>query len=230
MTDLSTWKYYYNLEGTENVRANLVYTPLVSPDQKTFCMDFTRDTNYHWKVPENVLWTEDELQQRFINELNFQEQASKIMPTLEIKDVDYETRKIFIEWHGDDFLMQRIKDPNILPNWQDQWLDRLTTMWDNNIAKISIHPNSWTVRGTEFVPFNWFFCYPLNGTPITIRSFMIQVSAQRQEKMEAALRKLGFNLDTYYSIKDIQKVALNSFRANYPAELIDRALDVLQKY
>lgn len=230
MTDLTAWKYYYNLEGTEYVRANLVYTPLVSPDQTTFCMDFNRDPKYHWKLDENALWSEEDLQQRFINELNFQEQASKIMPTLAVKDVDYETRKIFIEWVGDDFLMQQISNPNILPDWQEQWMDRLETMWANNIAKISIHPNSWTVRGTELVPFNWFFCYPLNGDSITIRSFMIQVSAQRQEKMEVALNKLGFDLDTPYTIKQIQTVALNSFRANYPAKLIDRALNVLQQY
>ena len=136
MTDLTNWKFYYNLEGEEKVRANLVYTPLVSPDGNTFCMEFVRDISYHWKVTENVRWTEDLLQQRFINELNFQEQASKVMPVLAIKDVDYDARKIFIEWHGDDFLMQRLQNPDILPDWQEQWLDRMSTMWDNNIAKI----------------------------------------------------------------------------------------------
>jgi len=184
MTDISNWNYYYNWEVDQNVRANLVYTALVSPDNKTFCMDFNRQLGYH----------------------------------------------CFPEWTGNDFLMQRMENNNILPNWQDQWLTLLTAMWDNNIAKISIHPNSWTVKDGQFIPLNWFFCYPLDGEKIKINSIMMQISAQRKDKLASALAGLGFDLNTPYTIKEIQTVALNSFRANYPAELIDKALNVLQKY
>ena len=230
MTDISNWKYYYNLEGQESVRANLVYTPLVSPDGKTFCMDFNRQHGYHWKTTENVHWTEELLQQRFNTELKFHSLAHNCMKVLQTQDIDTDNRRIFLEWTGDDFLMQRQYNANVLPDWEEQWLDRLTTMWDNNIAKISIHPNSWTVKDEQLIPFNWFFCYPLDSKDITISSFMIQISAQRQEKLADALHKLGYNLTTPYTAKEIQKIALHSFRANYPTDLIDRALDVLQKY
>lgn len=230
MTDISNWNYYYNWEVNQNVRANLVYTALVSPDKKTFCMDFNRQLGYHCFPEENALWTEDLLTQRFESELKFHTLASNHLPTLKIEDVDTVNRRIFLEWTGDDFLMQRMGNENILPDWQDQWIENLTTMWDNNIAKISIHPNSWTVKDGQLVPLNWFFCYPLDGEKIKIRSIMIQISTQRKDKLASALAQLGFDLDTPYTIKEIQTVALNSFRANYPAELIDRALNVLQKY
>lgn len=230
MTDISDWNYYYNWEVNQYVRANLVYTALVSPDKKTFCMDFNRQVGYHCFADENALWTEELLTHRFENELKFHTLASNYLPTLKIENVDTVNRRIFLEWTGDDFLMQRMENANILPNWEDQWMTLLTTMWDNNIAKISIHPNSWTVKDGRLIPINWFFCYPLDGEPIKISSFMIQVSTQRREKMAIALAKLGFDLDTPYTIKEIQTVALNSFRANYSAELIDRALNVLQQY
>jgi hypothetical protein len=230
MTDISNWNYYYNWEVHQNVRANLVYTALVSPDNKTFCMDFNRQIGYHCFPEENEVWTKELLTQRFESELKFHALAGKCLPTLKIQDVDTDNRRIFLEWTGNDFLMQRMANENVLPNWQDQWLTLLTTMWDNNIAKISIHPNSWTVNEGQLVPLNWFFCYPLDGEKIKISSILMQISAQRKDKLAGALATLGFDLDTSYTIKEIQTVALNSFRANYSAELIDRALNVLQKY
>ena len=208
------WDLYWNLEGTEYVRANLVYTPYISPDKRTLCMSFNRDVKYHKHEHENVLWTNELLQDRFENEIKFHSIASKVMPTLKLQDVIPERREIYFEWHGDDFLMQ---GTDVLPGWQEQWIDRIETMWANDVYKISLHPNSWTAHNGDLIPFNWFFCYHSNHSPITMRSLLIQISAGRQEKLEAN----GVDLDRLLTPKELQLVAFNSFRSNYPKELIE---------
>lgn len=209
------WDLYWNLEGTEQVRANLVYTPYISPDKQTLCMSFNRDVRYHKHEHENALWTEELLTDRFKKEIAFHTVASMFMPTLKLCDVVPERREIYFEWHGDDFLMQ---GTDVLPDWQEQWIDRIETMWANDIYKISLHPNSWTAHNGELIPFNWFFCYHENDAPVTLRSLLIQISSGRQEKLN------GINLDKEYAPKELQQVAFNSFRHNYPKELIDNVI------
>ncbi|CAB4126054.1 hypothetical protein UFOVP181_184 [uncultured Caudovirales phage] len=230
MPDLSKWKYYYNLEGTELVRANLVYTPYVSPDNTTFCMSFNRDPKYHRYPAEETQWTQQDLVTRFEREIKFHERASTIMPTLAIKDIDISNRQIFLEWHGDDFLMQSISKgyDTVLPDWQTQWRDLIRKMWSINISKFSLHPNSWTVKDGVLIPFNWFFCYDTNASPITIRSVLQQISTERLQKIKSVLEQNNLDLDTPYDIKTLQKIAFNSFRSNYPNELIDSIIQELK--
>lgn len=227
MKDLTNWSYYYNREGAELVRANLVYTPRVSPDGKIFCMDFTRDIRYHKNAEENALWNDAELAKRFNTEIEFHNKAKAFLPVLEILDIDYTNRRVFIEWHGDDFHMQGMNAggcEHVLANWQEQWFDIMRKMWRMNIAKISLHPNSFVAKDGVLIPFNWFFCYSADHAPIHLRSLLIQISKPRQEKLASVLASQGLDLDTLYSISKIQSIALNSFRANYPKELIDQAL------
>lgn len=227
--NIQNWKYYYNLEGDEWVRANLVYTPYISPDGKTFCMDFNRSLDYHKYSEENILWNDALLTERFNREIEFHSRAATTIPTLKIIDIDEIDRKIFIEWHGNDFLMQgKLFDGynNVLPQWKDQWLERINQMWDLDILKFSLHPNSWVAKEGTLIPFNWFFSFDLKEKPITIRSLLIQISLGRQEKLSKVLETFNMDLDTEYNIKDLQILCFNSFRENYPAELIDQIISM----
>jgi len=219
--NITDWNLYYNLEDTEYVRANLVYTPYVSPDNTTFCMSFNRDRAYHKNENENILWSEELLTDRFLKEIKFHAQAAATIPTLTIKDIDYLERKIFLEWHGNDFYMQGLQGGGynkVLPNWQEQWIALIEKMRDADIFKISLHPNSWVAHQGTLIPFNWFFCYRENDESVTLRSLLIQISSGRQEKLGT------IDLDQLQSPRQLQQIAFNSFRHNYPKELIDNVL------
>lgn len=221
------WDYYYNLEGDEWVRANLVYTPYVSPDKKTFCMSFNRDVNYHKYDYENVLWTEEHLDERFSKELEFHKRASTVMPTLKITDVDASKRQIFLDWHGDDFYMQGLQSGGydaVLPDWKDQWKTLIHKMWECNITKMSLHPNSWVAKDGVLIPFNWFFCYD-STDKVTIKDVMLQISQGRQEKLLGVLEQFNMDLETPYDVKLLQKIAFYSFKSNYPEELINSIIE-----
>lgn len=226
MTDLSNWRHYYNLEGEERVRANLVYTPYVSPDNKTFCMSFNRDPAYHINEAENAQWTEELLAERFWREIKFHTMASFRVPTLKVLDIDIQKRQIFLKWYGDDFYTQGLKAGgyyNVLPDWQTQWKQSIMEMWDIGITKMSLHPNSWTVEAGVLIPFNWFFSYDCHDS-LAINDVIIQISKGRQEKLITYLESQGLNLETPYSVVTLQNITFNSFRSNYPDELIDDIL------
>ena len=220
------WDFYYNIEGVEAVKANLVYTPYISPDLKTFCMDFSRDPLYHTDLEENAKWSNEDLQERFDRELKFHNRASMVMPVVNIIDVDYFKRRIFLEWPGDDFYMMAQKAGGydlVLPDWKEQWTALIKKMWSINILKFSLHPNSWIIRNNKLIPFNWFYSYDAHEYT-TIRSMLKQISAGRQEKMLPLLNQYGLDLDTTYLVKSLQPIAFNSFRSNYPEDLINNII------
>lgn len=226
MTDITNWTHYYNLEGEELVRANLVYTPYVSPDNRTFCMSFNRDPAYHTDTVENAQWTEEILTERFNREIEFHTKASFRVATLKVLDIDVQKRQIFLKWYGDDFYMQGLKAGgyyNVLPNWQAQWKQAIMEMWDAGITKMSLHPNSWTVQAGVLIPFNWFFSYDCEDE-LAINDVIIQISQGRQEKLITFLESQDMDLQTMYSVRTLQNITFNSFRSNYPDNLIDEIL------
>jgi hypothetical protein len=230
MFDISQWEYYYNLEGEELVRANLVYTPYVNASKTIFCMSFNRDIGYHTDPDENELWTEELLTDRFNRELLFLGRAAVVMPTLNLLSVDYLHRRIFLEWYGDDFLMQGINAggyENVLPDWESQWTMLLHKMWSIGIYKISLHPNSWTVHNGILIPFNWFFCFDAHEQHVTIRSLLLQISAGRQEKLAIVLESNKIDINALMPPESLQKIAFNSFKHNYSPRLIDNILNDL---
>jgi hypothetical protein len=100
-------------------------------------------------------------------------------------------------------------------------------MWSQDIIKFSLHPNSWVAKDGVLIPFNWFFCYDKAEPNITIRNVLKQISYERQEKLGVVLKAAGMDLDTPYNVTTLQQVAFNSFRSNYPADLIDNIINDL---
>lgn len=230
MIDISNWHLYWNLEGDEKVRANLVYSAYVSPDNRYFCQWFSRDERYHPHKNENDQWTDELLEDRFRRELTYHSIAEKHMPVLKIDDIDEKERKVVYEWPGDDFLMQSIKmggRENVCPDWKQQWLSLIESMWRCDITKLSLHPNSWTVIDGVMYPMNWFFSYTTTKESDSFQNLLIQISPNRLEKMHKILDTLDIKLEETYPVKKLQEAAFNSFRSNYDNDLIDGVLEKL---
>lgn len=223
----SDWKYYYNRNNDGLIRANLVYTPYVNPENNILCMSFNRDVNYHFVQHENDAWDEESLTERFYKEINYREKVKYIIPTLELIEVDTINREIYIEWPGDDFYMMGLEKPydEILPDWQEQWIHIIETLKRINISKFSLHPNSFVIKNHKLVPFNWFFCYDRDQRGITIASVLKQISTQRLDKLAPVLDQMGMKINKEYTAQQLENVCFNSFRSNYPKGLIERVMN-----
>lgn len=227
--DISNWNYYYNFNNGDQVRANLVYTPYINPERNILCMSFNRDPNYHILVSENIEWSQLDLKERFDKELNFYLEAKRHeIPVLKIIDVSFINRMIFLEWYGDDFytLAQQTNYDAVLPNWKEQWENIILNLRKANISKFSLHPNSFAIRDQELVPFNWFFCYYRDDSSVRIKDVLKQISSERQDKLIPVLESLGIEIDKNYRASELENVCFHSFSSNYPADLIQKVLNV----
>jgi len=228
MIDTSNWSLYWNTENGQTIRGNLVYSAYVSPSGKHYCQKFQRDIRYHPFDEENAQWTDALLEDRFRKELKYHARAKESMPVLEMVDVDEASRTIVYRWPGDDFLMQGIQAGSyeaVLPNWKEQWIARIKEMRLANIVKLSLHPNSWTVSNGSLVPLNWFYCYDADAGYDSFANMNIQISSGRRENLYPILEKYNIDFDTDYPATQLQVIAFNSFRKNYPRDLIDRILE-----
>ena len=215
-------KLYYNQNNDGPIRANLVYTPYT--EDNTFIMSFNRDPEYHFDKDANALFTEEVLVDRFDRELRFHEKVKDVLPTLEIVDVDYIKREIYLEWPSDDFYMLGRKSSydEVLPDWKQQWLHIIRTLRRVNVSKFSLHPNIFVVSNQRLVPFNWFFCFERNELT-SLESVVKQISSDRLDKVTPLLNKHSISLTDVRPAKDFELLGLECFTSSYGSELITKA-------
>jgi len=81
----------------------------------------------------------------FKRDVNFLKKLSHLKTTPELYDVDYENRKIFMEWNKETLsqvLFTSSRDLDIeVPNWKDQMKDFFVSTKANNFWKVSLYPN-----------------------------------------------------------------------------------------
>lgn len=221
-------KYLYNTENGELVRANLVYTPYISDNLLT--MSFNRDISYHNDIAENKYWTEEILSDRYLRELKMHSLSKSLVPVLPKISKNDSIREIQFRWSGIDFYEEsnHLFSPTI-SNWQEQWHTSLIKLWNNNIVKISLHPNSFCNIDNNLHWFNWFFSYNLDEEKISIDNVLIQISKERQLQLFKILKDLNINTSVPRSYVELQALALLSFKKNYPESLINESLIKLEE-
>jgi hypothetical protein len=148
VTDTKDWNYYYklNLVG-DPTDSNLLYTPRVNPEQTIMCMHYCVDREYRKDGSE---LKEDLIQWFFEREVRFLNELSHFKTTPTVYDVDFNNRKIFIEWNKET-LSQIVfdKDRNLdneLPDWKDQIRDFLIATKENDIYKMSLYPHCFFIN------------------------------------------------------------------------------------
>jgi len=139
----SNWTYYYKLstDGTP-CESNLLYVPLVNPQQDVMCMHYAINTEYQQyidTVPQDVV------DYFFEKELRLITRAQNLQCTPKVLDVDQANRKIFIEWNKET-LSQIVNDKTRsldteLPDWKDCIFNVLKELKDNEYWKVALYPH-----------------------------------------------------------------------------------------
>jgi hypothetical protein len=73
---------------------------------------------------------------------------------------------------------------------------------------------------------NYFFCYKDHEPMITLRSVMSHISEDRQADLFPKMTAMGIDIDAPTAFKDIQLLAFESFKTNFPADFMDEAKQV----
>jgi hypothetical protein len=220
------YEYYYNNDNTRN---NLVYTSLISKDKQVFCQWYHNDGIYHGGKNEVV--DPNLMDEKFERELKFlkimRDEYPQHVPSYSL---DYEFRKIYLEIDGIDFWNKadcKIENyDKVLPDWQEQMLEILRAHKELGLHKYSMHPSSYFIVDGKLKSMNYFFTYYNSEPNVSIQEVESHLSVNRREKMKQHLETLNIQWNTPQTWETMDKLCWNSFRANYPQEFIENALNV----
>jgi hypothetical protein len=221
-----TYEYYYNnVPGKGLCRNNLIYTSLISKDKKTFVQWYHNDTGYH--KGENQVVNPAKMEEKWLREVNYLTQMRNKFPDLVpvIKNIDLETKKLYLEIDGPDFWEQSGCDManynSVLPDWQEQMMEIISAHRSLGFHKYSMHPSSYFVVDGRLKSINYFFTYKETEPNISIQDVESHIYSTRQDEMRKHLSSLGIEWDKPQPWKLMDKLCWESFRTNYPDSFIN---------
>lgn len=225
------YKYYYNqVPGQGPQRNNLIYTSLISDDQKTFVQWFYNDSEYH--RGQNEVVDPDKMEEKWQRELKYIKLMHGGYPTLvpKILDIDEKNKKLYLGIDGVDFWnkanCQTENYDNVIPDWKEQMIEILKAHRSLNLYKYSMHPSSYFVVDGKLKSINYFFCYHESEGPISIADHASHIHSNRQVIMKEHVKSLGVSWDEPESLNLLQHLCFESFRTNYTNDFIDAAKSV----
>lgn len=214
------------MPGIGLCRNNLIYTSLISKDKTVFCQHYVNDTDYH--KGQNQIVDSSLMEEKWLREVNFITQMRNKYPALvpTIINIELDKRKMYFEIQGVDFWQQTLDNnctyDDILPNWREQMLDIFKAHKALGIYKYSLHPSSYFIVDGQLKSINYFFCYNNTSAPISLRSVMSHISEDRQADLFPKMLALGIDVDAPTPHDQIQQLAFESFKTNFPADFMDK--------
>lgn len=223
---MNDFEYYYNnVPGKGLCRNNLIYTSLISKDRKTFCQWYHNDTEYH--QGQNRVVDPQLMDEKWNRELKYLTLMNDFHPENipKILDINLSQRKIFLEIEGDDFWQQSFNKgyDSVLPDWRDQMMSIFQSHKTLGIYKYSLHPSSYFVVDGRLKSINYFFCYEDTDTSISLSDVMSHISDDRQADLFPKMAAMGIDVNKPTPFLDIQMLAFESFKTDFPADFMDRA-------
>jgi hypothetical protein len=222
--------YWNNIPGVGLSRNNLIYTSLISEDNKTFVQWYFNDVNYH--KDQNEIVDPELMRAKWDREICYLYQMSQYYPDLvpKIKNIDILEKKIYLEIDGIDFWNRAgclTENYNkVLPDWQEQMLDILKAYKSLGWYKFSMHPSSYFVVDGKLKSINYFFVYSESEGPISIADHSSHIHSNRQIIMRTQVEAMGIDWNAPQPLSKLQELCFESFRTNYPADFIEKAKEI----
>jgi len=225
------YNYYYNtIPEAGKVRNNLIYTSLISDDQKVFVKWFHNDSDYHKGMNEVV--DPKLMDEKWQRELRYITLMNDFYPEHipVILDINHSEKKIYFQIDGVDF-WQRHYDRNctyeqVLPDWQDQMLEIIQAHKNLELYKYSMHPSSYFIVNGKLKSINYFFSYHKDEPHVTVEEFKTHISLERRSKLETIMSATGLSWQSLVPFNELQTLCFESFKSNYPNTFIEKAKQI----
>jgi len=142
------WNNYYKIDPIERrlIRSNMLYTPLISPDGKIFCMHWDDKSDYQLKHGPRTQFP-------FLIDYFFNKEIEnlKIFKDFkwspEIIDIDYSQRKIFFKWYNGTLnnIVYSLDSSRSLDqecnSWKFQIANIIKDIYNHGYYKVSLYPH-----------------------------------------------------------------------------------------
>jgi hypothetical protein len=222
--------YYNNVPGIGKCRNNLIYTSLISDDKKTFCKWYYNDEIYHGG--QNEVVDTELMEEKWNREVKYltlmQKHFSQYIP--EIKDIDYQNKKIYLSIDGDDFWEQsgcKLENyEKTLLDWKYQMLEIISAHHCLGLYKMSLHPSSYFIINGKLKSINYFFCYDDSDGKKTVHEHLSHISLNRRMQLFPIMKQMNMNLEEPLSLLQLQLLCFESFRNNYTNDFIEKCIKI----
>ena len=206
---LANWTPYYkiNPDNGRLIESNLIYTPLVSPDGKTFCMNFDHTHPYQNEEVHNYLqdrpfYTKEMVKFYFDREVKYRE-IFKDKPWAPIVlDIDYNNQLIYFHWSGKT-CNTLIYDGNRLDaecsNWKTQLSAIIKDIVNSGYYKITLYPHCFFVEDGILKVMDFYGCIEQSNPFINIEMVKGLIGKNSVHRFEEAKR--GEDLDIGFMFK-----------------------------
>jgi hypothetical protein len=219
--------YYNNVPGEGLSRNNLIYTSLISDDEKTFVQWYYNDGEYH--KGQNQVVDPRLMDEKFHREVKYLSLMSVKFPDLVPKfKLDTGNKKIYLEIDGKDFWNRANctteNYDKVLPDWREQMTNIIKAHRSLGLWKYSMHPSSYFIVNGKLKSMNYFFTYNEDENNISIKDVESHIYSTRQEELKKYIVPLGIEWDTPQPWETLNKLCWESFRTNYPSDFIEEVM------
>jgi hypothetical protein len=202
------WKPFYKINPDDGnlIETNLIYTPLVSPDDKIFCMNFDHSHAYqnqelsHW-LPSRPYYTKEMVEFFFNRELKYFSVFSNRSWAPKVIEIDAENQRIFFEWTGEtcnQIIYSGRKIEDYCPTWKVQMLEILKDITHSGYYKTSLYPHCYYIDQGILKTFDFYGCVERKDPYVSITDIKGMIGETSGPRFEAAVKDNMLNVEILF--------------------------------
>jgi hypothetical protein len=200
------WNPYFkiNHENGRLIESNLIYTPLINPENTILCMNFDHTHPYQNEgvkehLPSRPYYTEEMVKFFFEREVKYLEIFKNKIWAPTILDVDFADQKIFLQWPGKNCNQSCFGGGDLdseCPNWKDQMTDIIKDIYNDGYYKITLYPHCYFIEGGILKTMDFYGCIEQQDPYIDFEKVkgLINVSAHRFEEALDERKRLNIEI------------------------------------
>jgi hypothetical protein len=200
------WNYYHKIDPIEKrmVRSNMLYTPLVSPDGKTFCMHWDDKSEYQLKHGERYQFP-------FLIEYFFNKEIENLdffkgrSWSQEILDIDHSNKKIFFKWYGGTLnnILYSLTDNKSLnqecPGWKTQISNIIKDIYNSGYYKVSLYPHCFYLDDNNSIrTFDMYATFKKDDCFVSIDNLKGMMGEKSKHRFEEAMVGNTINFEVFF--------------------------------
>jgi hypothetical protein len=207
--NITDWSPYYkiNPDNGRLIESNLIYTPLVSPDGKTFCMNFDHTHPYQNEEVKNYLqdrpfYTKEMVKFYFDREVRYREIFRNSTWAPKVLSIDYDRQLIFFRWSGktcNNIIYDGLGLDVECSDWRQQLSSIIKDIVTSGYYKITLYPHCFFVEDGILKVMDFYGCIEQSNPFINIEMVKGLIGKNSVNRFEEALH--GTDLDIGFMFK-----------------------------
>lgn len=202
--NLDNWKPYLKLSDQGHpCMAQQTYEPLVSPDGKTFCKNYSFPNEYQYiETANRPLYTKEVVDWFWSNELMWIEYFKDKSYAPEILDIDLINKQIYFKWY-DKSCNQIIYSGKSWPQaqWRKQVRDIIIDQCNEGVYKLTMYPHCHYIDNNDNMrAIDWYGCVLINKPYIEEKYMQGIIHETAQFRLEETGKAVSsvLNLETMF--------------------------------